>query len=254
MSVFKRRMSNVDFKPTLKSLLSLHSPSVDGVLTLPKVADGDKDVEVLTSAKRQDRASFFGVFNTFSVFYRRSSVKREHQRPTLAWPWVLLGFAMRCSTDRSSSLRFEARAVKAIKLEFPKLTKLDIDSNAFRKVKNSVVLKVKNVKSSKISTLDFLPNSLRWMSWYEFCSFSSDTCKTLEIFQENPNNNSLSSILPCEKLLTAKSVLTDVNTQIAISYPDIALGSNTIRIGDIPEGAITKQMTAIEEMVASEYN
>ncbi|KAL4029022.1 hypothetical protein IC575_012241 [Cucumis melo] len=67
----------------------------------------------------------------------------------------------------------EARAVKAIKLEFPKPTKLDIiDSSAFRKVKNLVVLKVKNVISSKISTLEFLPNSLRWMSWSEF-PFSS---------------------------------------------------------------------------------
>ncbi|TYK27725.1 uncharacterized protein E5676_scaffold225G00710 [Cucumis melo var. makuwa] len=76
------------------------------------------------------------------------------------------------------------------------------------------------------------------------------------MFQENPNNNSLSSILPCEQLLTAKSVLTDVNTQIAISYPDIALvcnpfsqppyyeyqpqncAANTIRIGDIPKKSI----------------
>ncbi|XP_031737215.1 TMV resistance protein N isoform X1 [Cucumis sativus] len=67
----------------------------------------------------------------------------------------------------------DARAVKAIKLEFPKPTKLDIiDSTAFRKVKNLVVLKVKNVISPKISTLDFLPNSLRWMSWSEF-PFSS---------------------------------------------------------------------------------
>ncbi|TYJ96539.1 uncharacterized protein E5676_scaffold546G001940 [Cucumis melo var. makuwa] len=84
------------------------------------------------------------------------------------------------------------------------------------------------------------------------------------MFQENPNNNNLSSILPCEQLLTAKSVLTDVsseiydlvnqvNTQIAISYPHIALvcnpfsqspyyeyqpqncAANTIRIGDIPK-------------------
>lgn len=45
-------------------------------------------------------------------------------------------------------------------------------------------------------------------------SFSSDTCTALEMFQENPNNNSLSSILPCEQLLTAKSVLTDVSSEI----------------------------------------
>uniref|UniRef100_A0A9I9DFV6 Uncharacterized protein n=1 Tax=Cucumis melo TaxID=3656 RepID=A0A9I9DFV6_CUCME len=104
--------------------------------------------------------------------------------------------------------------------------------------------------------------------------FSSDTCKALEMFQENPNNNSLSSILPCEQLLTAKSVLTDVsseiydlvnqvNTQIAISYPDIALvcnpfsqppyyeyqpqncAANTIRIGDIPK--VLKLLTCADE-------
>ena len=34
------------------------------------------------------------------------------------------------------------------------------------------------------------------------------------MFQENPNNNSLSSILPCEQLLTAKSALTDVSSEI----------------------------------------
>ncbi|TYK29649.1 uncharacterized protein E5676_scaffold655G002650 [Cucumis melo var. makuwa] len=105
-------------------------------------------------------------------------------------------------------------------------------------------------------------------------NFSSDTCKALEMFQENPNNNSLSSILPCEQLLTAKSVLTDVsseiydlvnqvNTQIAISYPDIALvcnpfsqppyyeyqpqncAANTIRIGDIPK--VLKLLTCADE-------
>ncbi|XP_016901532.1 disease resistance protein RPV1-like [Cucumis melo] len=70
----------------------------------------------------------------------------------------------------------EARAVKAIKMEFPNPTELDIiDSNAFSKVKNLAVLKVKNVTFSKISTLDSLPNSLRWMSWsgFPFSSFPS---------------------------------------------------------------------------------
>lgn len=105
-------------------------------------------------------------------------------------------------------------------------------------------------------------------------NFSSDTCTALEMFQENPNNNSLSSILPCEQLLTAKSVLTDVsseiydlvnqvNTQISVSYPDIALvcnpfsqppyyeyqpqncAANTIRIGDIPK--VLKLLTCSDE-------
>jgi hypothetical protein len=39
--------------------------------------------------------------------------------------------------------------------------------------------------------------------------FSSDTCTALENFQQNPYNNSLSSILPCEELQSAKSVLFD---------------------------------------------
>uniref|UniRef100_A0A9I9ED64 Uncharacterized protein n=1 Tax=Cucumis melo TaxID=3656 RepID=A0A9I9ED64_CUCME len=104
-----------------KSLLSQHSPSVDRVLTLPKVVDRDKDVEVLTSAKRRDRASFFGVFNTFSVFYRRSNVKREHQRPTLAWSYMFC-FSRGFFLGLQWGVQHEARAVKAIKLEFPKLT------------------------------------------------------------------------------------------------------------------------------------
>ncbi|XP_022145786.1 uncharacterized protein LOC111015167 [Momordica charantia] len=107
-----------------------------------------------------------------------------------------------------------------------------------------------------------------------FHNFSSDTCTALEMFQENPNNNSLSSILPCEQLLTAKSVLTglsseiyelvnQVNTQIAVSYPDISLvcnpfsappyyeyqpqncAANTIRIGDIPK--VLKLLTCSDE-------
>ncbi|XP_022980136.1 uncharacterized protein LOC111479613 [Cucurbita maxima] len=118
---------------------------------------------------------------------------------------------------------------------------------------------------------------LCWISFglYLFLNnFSSDTCTALEMFQENPNNNSLSSILPCEQLLTARSVLTDVsseiydlvnqvNTQISVSYPDIALvcnpfsqppyyeyqpqncAANTIRIGDIPK--VLKLLTCSNE-------
>lgn len=44
--------------------------------------------------------------------------------------------------------------------------------------------------------------------------FSSDTCTALENFQQNPENNSLSSILPCDELLSAKSVLFDVSGEI----------------------------------------
>ncbi|XP_061365170.1 uncharacterized protein LOC133308552 [Gastrolobium bilobum] len=98
--------------------------------------------------------------------------------------------------------------------------------------------------------------------------FSSDACTALDNFQENPYNNSLSSILPCDELLSAKSVLSDVSAGIynlvnevnanittlqATSDPNIVhvcnpfseppkylyqpenCPANTIRIGDIPK-------------------
>ncbi|OMP08337.1 hypothetical protein COLO4_06571 [Corchorus olitorius] len=98
--------------------------------------------------------------------------------------------------------------------------------------------------------------------------FSGDTCTALENFQENPYNNSLSSILPCDELLSAKPVLFDVSAGIynlvnevnsnisilqATTYPNLAYvcnpfsappdymyqpdncPANTIRIGDIPK-------------------
>ncbi|GMI92982.1 hypothetical protein like AT5G67550 [Hibiscus trionum] len=98
--------------------------------------------------------------------------------------------------------------------------------------------------------------------------FSGDTCTALENFQENPYNNTLSSILPCDELLSAESVLSDVSAGIynlvnevnsnisqlqATTYPNLAhvcnpfsappdytyqpnnCPANTIRIGDIPK-------------------
>ncbi|XP_039010713.1 uncharacterized protein LOC120139617 [Hibiscus syriacus] len=44
--------------------------------------------------------------------------------------------------------------------------------------------------------------------------FSGDTCRALENFQENPYNNTLSSILSCDELLSAESVLSDVSAGI----------------------------------------
>ena len=44
--------------------------------------------------------------------------------------------------------------------------------------------------------------------------FSNDTCTALESFQQNPNNNSLSSILPCDELVSAKSLLNNVGAGI----------------------------------------
>ncbi|KAK6116744.1 hypothetical protein DH2020_049477 [Rehmannia glutinosa] len=95
-------------------------------------------------------------------------------------------------------------------------------------------------------------------------SFAGDTCTALESFQQDPYNNSLSSILPCDELRSAKSVLGDVsagiydlvnevNTNISTSYGNIVqicnpfsppptheyqpwnCPSTSIRIGDIPQ-------------------
>ena len=44
--------------------------------------------------------------------------------------------------------------------------------------------------------------------------FEEDTCTALEDFQKDPYNSSLSSILPCEELFSAKSVLSDVSAGI----------------------------------------
>ncbi|KAH6768207.1 hypothetical protein C2S51_013543 [Perilla frutescens var. frutescens] len=94
-------------------------------------------------------------------------------------------------------------------------------------------------------------------------NFSEDTCTALESFQQDPYNNSLSSILPCDELLSAKSVLNDVsagiynlvnevNNNISTSYGNIvqicnpfsppplheyqpwSCPSTSIKIGDIP--------------------
>ena len=45
-------------------------------------------------------------------------------------------------------------------------------------------------------------------------SFAGDTCTALEDFQQDPYNSSLSSILPCNELLSAKPVLSDVSAGI----------------------------------------
>lgn len=99
--------------------------------------------------------------------------------------------------------------------------------------------------------------------------FSCDTCTALDNFQQNPYNNSLSSILPCNELLSAKSILSDVSAgiynlvnkvnanisvlQATTSYPNVVhvcnpfsappeylyqpenCPENSIRIGDIPK-------------------
>ena len=78
-----------------------------------------------------------------------------------------------------------------IKLRFPEgePTELDIDSRAFEKVKNLVVLEVYNATSSKSTTLECLPNSLRWLNWFRFPFSSLPTTFTMENPQfEIPKN------------------------------------------------------------------
>lgn len=101
---------------------------------------------------------------------------------------------------------------------------------------------------------------------YFFLSrFAGDTCTALEEFQQDPYNNSLSSILPCDELLSAESALNDVsagvynlvteiNANISRIQQDSSFGvcnpfsgppeynyqpnncsENEIKIGDIPE-------------------
>ncbi|KAF8014100.1 hypothetical protein BT93_H0060 [Corymbia citriodora subsp. variegata] len=98
--------------------------------------------------------------------------------------------------------------------------------------------------------------------------FSSDSCTALDDFQRHPNNNSLSSILPCDELLSAKPILSGVSAEIydavnkvnanishlqATLFPNLMYvcnpfspppeyeyqpdkcPANTIRIGDIPK-------------------
>ncbi|KAK9138708.1 hypothetical protein Sjap_009302 [Stephania japonica] len=98
--------------------------------------------------------------------------------------------------------------------------------------------------------------------------FASDTCTALQDFQNDPKNNSLSSIVPCNELQSAKSLLFDtragiydvineVNANISSSRSSSVLNSvkicnplsgppeynyrpdncppNTIKIGDIPK-------------------
>ncbi|GAA0187498.1 hypothetical protein LIER_34786 [Lithospermum erythrorhizon] len=100
---------------------------------------------------------------------------------------------------------------------------------------------------------------------YFFLSkFAGDTCTALEGFRQDPYNNSLSSIVPCDELLSARSVISEVrqgifstvnevNKNISTSFGNIVqicnpfsgppayqynagyCPENTIKIGDVPQ-------------------
>uniref|UniRef100_A0A7N0ZXP7 Uncharacterized protein n=1 Tax=Kalanchoe fedtschenkoi TaxID=63787 RepID=A0A7N0ZXP7_KALFE len=104
-------------------------------------------------------------------------------------------------------------------------------------------------------------------------NFASDTCTALDNFQQDPYNNTLSSLLPCKSMLPTKSALFNVSRQIYNLVEEVNLGlllpskslpygiqvcnpftgqpdyfyqpddcpTGTIRIGDIPK--VLKQLT-----------
>ncbi|XP_055820015.1 uncharacterized protein LOC129888964 [Solanum dulcamara] len=109
--------------------------------------------------------------------------------------------------------------------------------------------------------------------YYFLDNFAGDTCTALESFQSDPYNSSLSSILPCDELVSAESVLYDVsqgvhqiinevNQKLSTEYGNVAqicnpfsgppqynyepgtCSSSTIRVGDLPR--IFKMLTCTD--------
>ncbi|KAL9233177.1 hypothetical protein vseg_008207 [Gypsophila vaccaria] len=145
--------------------------------------------------------------------------------------------------------------------------------------------------------LSWLLTVLCWIffgTYFFIEKFSEDTCTALHKFQQNPENSSLSTILPCDELRSARTVLSDVGiglfevlTQVnmnisilranslpGLSYvcnpfsgpPDFLYlpkdcPSDTIHIGDIPQ--VLKMFTCLDDselkcedgfITRSEYN
>ncbi|XP_031736894.1 TMV resistance protein N [Cucumis sativus] len=57
-------------------------------------------------------------------------------------------------------------AVKAIKLDLSNPTRLDVDSRAFRNMKNLRLLIVRNARFS--TNVEYLPDNLKWIKWHGF--------------------------------------------------------------------------------------
>ncbi|CAM8947753.1 unnamed protein product [Rhodiola kirilowii] len=110
--------------------------------------------------------------------------------------------------------------------------------------------------------------------YFFLANFASDTCTALENFQQDPYNNTLTTLLPCENMLPAKSALSNVSEQIYNLVEEVNVNllilestslpfsiqvcepfsgppdyfyqpdscpTGTIRIGDIPE--VLKKLT-----------
>ncbi|KAL9296490.1 hypothetical protein ACSQ67_022386 [Phaseolus vulgaris] len=62
--------------------------------------------------------------------------------------------------------------------------------------------------------------------------FSDDTCTVLESFKENPYNNTLSSTIPCAKLLSAKTFLQKIAAAISYVVHEVNKNAGTL----LPKG------------------
>ncbi|XP_008455151.1 disease resistance protein RUN1-like isoform X1 [Cucumis melo] len=65
-------------------------------------------------------------------------------------------------------------AVKAIKLDLPNPTKLNVDPQAFRSMKNLRLLIIRNAQFCR--KIKYLPNSLKWIEWRGFAHRSLPSC------------------------------------------------------------------------------
>uniref|UniRef100_A0A9I9CIT7 TIR domain-containing protein n=1 Tax=Cucumis melo TaxID=3656 RepID=A0A9I9CIT7_CUCME len=65
-------------------------------------------------------------------------------------------------------------AIKAIKLDFPNPTRLGVNSQAFRKMKNLRLLIVQNARFS--TKIEYLPDSLKWIKWHGFPQPTLPSC------------------------------------------------------------------------------
>lgn len=63
-------------------------------------------------------------------------------------------------------------------------------------------------------------------------NFSDDTCTVLESFKENPYNNTLSSTIPCAKLLSAKTFLQKIAAAISYVVHEVNKNAGTL----LPKG------------------
>lgn len=92
---------------------------------------------------------------------------------------------------------------------------------------------LRQVKPSSFHPLEFSSLSFQNLSSssgfihgeiFHYCfRFSGDTCSALDGFQKNPYNNSLSSILPCDELLSAQPVLSDFGEGIYNLVNEVSL-------------------------------